>query len=124
MQQTHMVQESIEEVNPNLSNKLGWHNKIYKSFMLLRKVSAIIDANTTRRLQYGKIHSLREAFQEGKAKDRPSQAADLGRAESRHKEAGCADFAGNKETLEAFIPAKKAGLIDVNCQALQMGYDF
>ena len=40
------------------------------------------------------------------------------------KEAGCVDFAGNKETLEAFIPAKKAGLIDVNCQALQMGYDF
>ena len=31
---------------------------------------------------------------------------------------------GNKETLEAFIPAKKAGLIDVNCQALQTGYDF
>ena len=37
--------------------------------------------------QYGKIHSLREAFQEGKAKDRPGQAADLGRAESRHPEA-------------------------------------
>ena len=31
---------------------------------------------------------------------------------------------GNKETLEAFTPAKKAGLIDVNCQALQTGYDF
>ena len=40
------------------------------------------------------------------------------------KETGCVDYAGNKETLEAFIPAKKAGLIDVNCQALQMGYDF
>ena len=40
------------------------------------------------------------------------------------KEAGCVDFADNKGTLEAFIPAKKAGLIDVNCQALQMGYDF
>ena len=36
----------------------------------------------------------------------------------------CADFEGNKETLEAFIPAKKAGLIDVNCQALQLGYDY
>ena len=31
---------------------------------------------------------------------------------------------GNKETLESFIPAKKAGLIDINCKALQMGYDF
>ncbi len=37
---------------------------------------------------------------------------------------GCAAFEGNRETLEAFIPAKKAGLIDVNCQALQLGYDF
>ena len=33
-------------------------------------------------------------------------------------------FEGNKETLESFIPAKKAGLIDINCKALQMGYDF
>ena len=33
-------------------------------------------------------------------------------------------FDGNKETLESFIPAKKAGLIDINCKALQMGYDF
>ena len=40
------------------------------------------------------------------------------------KESSCAAFDGNKETLESFIPAKKAGLIDVNCQALQMGYDF
>ena len=40
------------------------------------------------------------------------------------KEAGCVAYEGNKETLETFIPAKKAGLIDVNCQALQMGYDF
>ena len=40
------------------------------------------------------------------------------------KEAACVDFADNKGTLEAFIPAKKAGLIDVNCKALQMGYDF
>ena len=40
------------------------------------------------------------------------------------KESGCAAFEGNKETLEAFIPAKKAGLIDVNCQALQMGCDY
>ena len=38
--------------------------------------------------QYGKIHPLREAFQEGKAKNRPSQTADLGRAESRHQKAG------------------------------------
>ena len=33
-------------------------------------------------------------------------------------------FEGNKETLEAFIPAKKAALIDVNCQALETGYNF
>ena len=32
-------------------------------------------------------------------------------------------YEGNKETLETFIPAKKAGLIDVNCKALQIGYD-
>ena len=40
------------------------------------------------------------------------------------KESGAVDFAGNKETLETFIPAKKASLIDVNCQALQTGYDY
>ena len=32
-------------------------------------------------------------------------------------------FDGNKETFESFIPAKKAGLIDINCKALQIGYD-
>ena len=40
------------------------------------------------------------------------------------KECGAVAFDGNKETLEAFIPAKKANLIDVNCQALQTGYDY
>jgi len=40
------------------------------------------------------------------------------------KEIDAVAFAGNKETLESFIPAKKANLIDVNCQALQAGYDF
>lgn len=40
------------------------------------------------------------------------------------KETGAVSFDNNKETLETFIPAKKAGLIDVNCQALQTGYDF
>ena len=40
------------------------------------------------------------------------------------KESGCIAFEGNKETLEAFIPAKKANLIDANCQALQAGYDY
>ena len=40
------------------------------------------------------------------------------------KESGCVAFDGNKETLEAFIPAKKAGLIDINCKALQAGYDY
>ena len=38
--------------------------------------------------QYGEIHSLREAFQKGKAQDWPSQTADLGRAESRYQKAG------------------------------------
>ena len=33
-------------------------------------------------------------------------------------------YEGNKETLESFIPAKKAGLIDVNLKALQIGYGF
>ena len=40
------------------------------------------------------------------------------------KESDAVSFDGNKATLEAFIPAKKAGLIDINCQALQTGYDF
>ena len=40
------------------------------------------------------------------------------------RECDAVDFAGNKETLEKFIPAKKAALIDVNCQALQTGFDF
>ena len=40
------------------------------------------------------------------------------------QEIDCVTFEGNKETLESFIPAKKAGLIDLNCQALQAGYDF
>ncbi|MBR2048604.1 MAG: 2-oxoacid:acceptor oxidoreductase family protein [Oscillospiraceae bacterium] len=33
-------------------------------------------------------------------------------------------FDNLKETFETFIPAKKAGLIDMNCQALKLGYDF
>ena len=40
------------------------------------------------------------------------------------KEIDVVSYEGNKETLESFIPAKKAGLIDMNCQALQTGYDF
>ena len=40
------------------------------------------------------------------------------------KETDAVSYEGNKETLEAFIPAKKANLIDVNCQALQAGYDY
>ena len=40
------------------------------------------------------------------------------------KETDAVAFEGNKETLESFIPAKKAALIDINCQALQTGYDF
>ena len=40
------------------------------------------------------------------------------------KEIDNVSWEGNKATLEAFIPAKKANLIDVNCQALQLGFDF
>ena len=40
------------------------------------------------------------------------------------KETEAVRFDNNKETLESFIPAKKAKLIDINCQALQAGYDF
>ena len=40
------------------------------------------------------------------------------------KECDAVPYAGNKETLESFIPAKKANLIEVNLQALQAGYDF
>lgn len=40
------------------------------------------------------------------------------------KESGAVPFEGNRQTLESFIPAKKADLIDINCQALQTGYDY
>ena len=40
------------------------------------------------------------------------------------KETDAVTFEGNRETLESFIPAKKASLIDINCQALQTGYDY
>ena len=40
------------------------------------------------------------------------------------KEISDVTYEGNKETLEAFIPAKKANLIEINCQALQTGYDY
>ena len=40
------------------------------------------------------------------------------------KETDAVTFEGNRETLESFIPAKKAGLIDMNLKALQTGYDF
>ena len=40
------------------------------------------------------------------------------------KEIDIVSWEGNKETLESFIPAKKAGLIDMNLKALQIGYDF
>ena len=40
------------------------------------------------------------------------------------KEIDIVAFEGNKETLESFIPAKKAGLIDMNLKALQIGYDY
>ena len=40
------------------------------------------------------------------------------------KEIDIVAFEGNEETLKSFIPAKKAGLIDMNLKALQIGYDF
>ena len=40
------------------------------------------------------------------------------------KEIDIVAFDGNEETLKSFIPAKKAGLIDMNLKALQIGYDF
>ena len=40
------------------------------------------------------------------------------------KECDAVSYEGCKDTLEAFIPAKKANLIDVNCRALQAGYDY
>ena len=40
------------------------------------------------------------------------------------KETQSVRFDNNLETLQSFIPAKKAKLIDINCQALQTGYDF
>jgi len=40
------------------------------------------------------------------------------------KETGAVAFENNKETFEAFIPAKKVNLIDINCKALQIGYDY
>ena len=39
------------------------------------------------------------------------------------KEIDIVAFEGNEETLKSFIPAKKAGLIDMNLQALQLGYE-
>ena len=40
------------------------------------------------------------------------------------KETQAVRFDNNLETLKSFIPAKKEKLIDINCQALQAGYDF
>ena len=40
------------------------------------------------------------------------------------KETGAVRFDNNLETLKSFIPAKKEKLIDINCQALQAGFDF
>ena len=40
------------------------------------------------------------------------------------KECDAVSYEGCKDTLQAFIPAKKANLIDANCSALQAGYDY
>ena len=40
------------------------------------------------------------------------------------KETQAVRFDNNLETLQSFIPAKKAKLIDINCQALDAGYNY
>ena len=40
------------------------------------------------------------------------------------RECDAVSFDNLRETFESFIPAKKASLIDINCQALKTGYDF
>ncbi|MBR7121893.1 MAG: 2-oxoacid:acceptor oxidoreductase family protein [Oscillospiraceae bacterium] len=40
------------------------------------------------------------------------------------KESSAVSFENNRQTFEKFIPAKKANLIDINCQALITGYDY
>ena len=40
------------------------------------------------------------------------------------KETQAVRFDNNLETLQSFIPAKKAKLIDINCQALNAGYNY
>ena len=40
------------------------------------------------------------------------------------KESSAVSFENNRQTFEKFIPAKKANLIDINCQALATGYDY
>ena len=40
------------------------------------------------------------------------------------KETGAVSYDNNQATIEKIIPAKKAGLIEQNCKALQAGYDF
>ena len=60
---------------------------IYNPFIHSVRSCGILISETKGGNQYGEIHSLREAFQEGKAQDGPGQTADLGRAEPRHPEA-------------------------------------
>jgi len=40
------------------------------------------------------------------------------------KETGVVSFDGLAETFQMFIPAKRANLIDINCQALKLGCDY
>ena len=67
----------------------------------------IISAETIRRQQYGKIHSLREAFQEGKAQAGSGKTANLGRTEPRYQKAGKQQGLQQKEItgMEAGIAA-------------------
>jgi hypothetical protein len=51
-------------------------------------------------LLYGKICSLREAFQKGKAQAGSGKAADLGRTEPRHQKAGKQQILQQKQSPE------------------------
>ena len=61
---------------------------LYHSILSRSSTCDILISETTRRNQYGEIHPLRKAFQEGKAQARPGQTPDLGQPEPRHPKAG------------------------------------
>ena len=81
---------------------------IHDSLINFRHICGILISETKQGgNQYGEIHPLREAFQEGKAQDGPGQASNLGRTESRHPQAGKQQGLQQKKVaeLEAGITA-------------------